>query len=494
MKRVTKAAGALGLMGCAVMASAWAAADDASWYGGLSVGQANSNLDDARTTRSVLGVAATSTASNKRDTGYKLFGGRKFNRNWALEAGYFELGRFGFTSAIVLPAGSLSGNTRVKGLNLDAVGTLPITAQFSGFGRIGLIYAETRDSFSGTGAVVVPNPNPSKRETNYKFGFGVQYDFTESLGVRAEAERYRVNDAVGNRGDVNLYSLGLVYHFDTPKTQLASAPELVPATEIVPTSLVVPPALVVVPVAARTQRYCSILDIQFEIDQGEIQREEKEKLAVVGTFMTKYADTTAVIEGHSDDVGTDEYNMELSRQRAASVVSYLEDALHIAPSRLSAVGYGKSRPVADNATQEGKRMNRRIDAVIACATDIEGLKVKPARLTMAMEMEFERNKAEVRPQYHDELMKVADLLKADPSVTATVEGHTSNLQGSPAQIMEMSQHRAENVVTYLVDNFGIARSRLTAEGFGKSRRFAYNTSAEGRQENRRVNIIFNYSK
>jgi OOP family OmpA-OmpF porin len=49
-------------------------------------------------------------------------------------------------------------------------------------------------------------------------------------------------------------------------------------------------------------------------------------------------------------------------------------------------------------------------------------------------------------------------------------------------------------VSYLVDNFGIARSRLSAEGFGQTRRFAYNTSLEGQQENRRVNIIINYPR
>ena len=60
--------------------------------------------------------------------------------------------------------------------------------------------------------------------------------------------------------------------------------------------------------------------------------------------------------------------------------------------------------------------------------------------------------------------------------------------------MEISQHRAQNVVDYLVDNLGIARSRLSIEGFGRTRRFAYNTSLEGQQENRRVNVIINYPK
>ena len=57
------------------------------------------------------------------------------------------------------------------------------------------------------------------------------------------------------------------------------------------------------PVATRTEEYCSILDIQFEIDQDDIQREEKERLSVLGTFMDKYPDSTALIEGHTDNVG-----------------------------------------------------------------------------------------------------------------------------------------------------------------------------------------------
>jgi OOP family OmpA-OmpF porin len=73
-----------------------------------------------------------------------------------------------------------------------------------------------------------------------------------------------------------------------------------------------------------------------------------------------------------------------------------------------------------------------------------------------------------------------------------VEGHTANQQATAAQSMQISQRRAESVVNYLVDNFGVARSRLSAVGFGRTRRFAYNTSAEGQQENRRVNIIFDY--
>ena len=58
--------------------------------------------------------------------------------------------------------------------------------------------------------------------------------------------------------------------------------------------------------------------------------------------------------------------------------------------------------------------------------------------------------------------------------------------------MQLSQQRAQNVVDAMVNDFGVQRSRLSAAGFGQTRRFAYNTSAEGQQENRRVNIILDF--
>jgi len=495
--RLTRASGMLSLVALGVIASPFAAAQDSGWYAGFNVGQSRAKIDDVRITSGLLGAGFTTTSitHDDRDTGFKIFGGYQFNRYFAFEGGYFDLGKFGYQAATV-PVGTLNGKIKLKGVNFDAVLNLPMTEKFSVFARVGANYAEAKDTFTGTGAVNVILPDPKKSGTNYKFGGGLQYDFTKSFGMRAEVERYRINDAVGNKGDIDLASVGLLFRFGR-KAPVYTPPPPPPAPEpvaAVPVPLAPEPVLVIVPVPARTEQYCTILDIQFEIDQDEMQREEKEKLAVVGTFLTKYPDTTAVIEGHTDNVGTSDHNMSLSQRRAESVVTYLVDTLHIERSRLSAVGYGDTRPLADNRTEEGKRANRRINAVVACVTDIEGLTVVPARITMAMDLEFDRNSADVRPQYRDEFRKVANFLKANPSVTATVEGHTGNLQGTPALAMEISQRRAQNVVNYLVDNFGISRSRLTAEGFGQNRRFAYNTSAEGRQENRRVNIIINYPK
>ena len=492
--KLSKMSGMLGLVALALIATPCALAQDSGWYLGLNVGKTKAKIDDEKITSSIVGAGFTVPTINDKDngTGFKVFGGYSFNKYFAFEGGYFDLGKVGY-DAITVPAGTLNGEIKVKGFNFDGVLSLPFTEKFSAFGRVGVSRAKASDSFSGTGFVVVANPNPSEQATNIKYGAGLQYDFTKSFGMRAELERYRINDAVGNKGDIDMASLGLLFRFGRKSpaaAQYTPAPEPVaPAPEPY-----VAPAPVVVAVAEPTQKYCTILDLTFEIERGVIERDDLEKLAVVGTFLTKYPGTTAVIEGHTDNIGTEEHNLALSKQRAESVVDYLVDTVHVDRKRLSAVGYGFSRPVGDNATEEGKRENRRINAVVSCVTDTEGLKVAPARITMALEIEFDLLKDDVKPEYRDELRKAANFLKANPSVTATVEGHAGKIKTTEASAMAISKRRAENVVTYLVDNFKIDRSRLSAEGFGKTRRYAYSTTLEGQQENRRVNIVINYPK
>lgn len=478
--------------------------NDSGWYGGFNIGQTSATIDDEKITAGLLagGLGTASITDDDRDTGFKVFGAYQFNENFALEGGYFDLGEFGFLATTV-PPGTLSGTIKATGWNLDAVGILPFTEKFSAFGRLGLNYADVKDSFAGTGAVSVLLPTAKESGASYKIGVGLQYDFTERLGMRAEVERYRLDDAVGNMSDIDLLSLGLVFRFGG-KSEPGAAPVAAPVAASCPKAPVAaacptpPPAVVVVPLAKKTAEYCSILDLTYEINQEEIQNDDKEKLKVLGTFLKKYPDTTAVIEGHADDVGTTRHNLDLSQQRADSVVTYLTDTFKIAPSRLSAVGYGDTRPIADNRTQEGKRANRRIDAVVACATDIEGLTVVPARTTIAMEMEFDPKSAEILPAYRDQLRAVATFMKANPAINASVEGHDSMRGGNakiiPGDALAVSQRRAQAVVDHLANNLGINRSRLSAEGYGQTRRIAYGTTLENQQENRRVNIIFIYKK
>jgi OOP family OmpA-OmpF porin len=448
-----------------------------NWYGGLNIGQTHESINDGAIANHELGGGLTSLTDDDRDNGYKLFAGYQLNDNFALEAGYFDLGQFG-SRAIKGDVGALKTRTKTKGFNIDLVGSLPMTEKLSAFARAGAHYSEAKDRFQGSDDVIVTDRHRRERDVDMKWGGGLQYDFTQKFAMRLEAERYAINDVIGSNGKISMYSLGALYRFGEQN----AAPARVVAEPVTQRS------------AKLTEEYCSMLDIQFEINNDEIQREDLERLAVVGTFLKKYPDTNAVVEGHTDNIGTPEANQKLSRDRAESVMTYLVREQRVASNRISAVGYGDTRPVADNSTEDGKRANRRINTVIACANDIEGLSPAAARVTMGMLIEFDINSATVKPEYHSELAKVAKFLKENKTVTATVEGHTANLQTTPALAQEISLKRAQNVVDYLVTNEGIERSRLTAEGFGKTRRYSYNTSAAGQQDNRRVNVIFTYPK
>ena len=232
---------------------------------------------------------------------------------------------------------------------------------------------------------------------------------------------------------------------------------------------------------------CITLHTEFDVDKADIRPEYRDEIARVGNFMKQYPSTTAVIEGHTDNVGDAGYNKGLSQRRAESVVKYLVDTFGIDRSRLTAVGYGPSRPIADNATEAGKQANRRIEAIIDCAFDVTKV-TPPDRLCMGLNMEFDTGKADIKPQYQDEIAKVGEYMKQYPTTTAVIEGHTDNV-GSYDYNMKLSQQRAANVVDYLVKNFGIEKSRLAAKGYGYTRRIAYNSTPEGRQKNRRINAI-----
>ena len=70
------------------------------------------------------------------------------------------------------------------------------------------------------------------------------------------------------------------------------------------------------------------------------------------------------MEGHTDNVGGEEYNQKLSEKRASNVMDFMVNPGGIAAARLNSQGHGYSKPIADNATKEGRQKNRRVDLVI----------------------------------------------------------------------------------------------------------------------------------
>ncbi|WP_251358389.1 OmpA family protein [Kangiella sp. TOML190] len=102
--------------------------------------------------------------------------------------------------------------------------------------------------------------------------------------------------------------------------------------------------------------------LNFDTNMYAIKPEMVSEIAKVAEFLRQFPNVEAQIQGHTDSVGSSNYNQGLSERRANSVVDYLASNFGIDKARLTGVGYGEERPIADNATAEGRALNRRAEA------------------------------------------------------------------------------------------------------------------------------------
>ncbi|HEY5133078.1 MAG TPA: OmpA family protein [Candidatus Krumholzibacteriaceae bacterium] len=103
--------------------------------------------------------------------------------------------------------------------------------------------------------------------------------------------------------------------------------------------------------------------ILFDVDKATLKDEAKTNIDKLAVILKKYPDTNVLIEGHTDATGTEEHNLELSKERAQSVSNYLAQ-LGVDPARFTATGYGELQPIASNDTQEGRQQNRRVELAV----------------------------------------------------------------------------------------------------------------------------------
>jgi OOP family OmpA-OmpF porin len=109
----------------------------------------------------------------------------------------------------------------------------------------------------------------------------------------------------------------------------------------------------------------------------------------------------------------------------------------------------------------------------------------PEMLCYTIDIEFDTAKWNIKPQYHDELVKLANFMKDYPGLKGVIEGHTDNRAGYQYNI-KLSEKRAKSVRDYIVTKLGIDGARLTTKGYGYTKPIASNKTDEGRQKNRRV--------
>ena len=356
-----------------------------NFYGGLSAGQAESKIDADRINAAIIGtgLVTDSITKDKHDPAYKVFGGYQFNPYFGVEAGYFNLGKFGFDSQTT-PLGTLNGHFKVDGINLDLVGSLPINDQLSVLARMGVINGRSRDTFTSTGAVTLTNPNPEITKRDYKAGLGFAYKFSQSMTLRGEIERYKINDAMGGKANMNLATLSLVFPFGkTPE----KAPQVVervvyqevpravkeepivikeaPVVVYVATPAPAPtPATVAKPAPAPERLKVSFnADVLFGFDHSAISPAGKRALDKFVTEIKGVEFDQITIQGHTDRIGTPTYNEKLSLQRANAVKAYLVSR-NAAPShKISTIGKGSTEPLTEAGSCKGVSTSA---AVIAC--------------------------------------------------------------------------------------------------------------------------------
>lgn len=332
---------------------------DSAWYAGAGLGQGRATIDDERIARSLTanGASLDAFTTDQRDLGYKVFIGKKFNRYFAIEGGYFDLGKFGFqANTSGNGSGVLRGETKFRGVNLDLIGHLPLTERLSALARIGGQYGRSTATFSGNRLNAVTAPNPEKEEKfQAKVGLGLQYQLNDAWAVRGEVERYRLRDPLGNRGEMDLASISLIRAFGRPAARMIPAPAPVAAPqEVQPVAPIVEAAPQ--PVSEKVSFAAEAL---FDFDRALVKPEGKAALDDLMRRLQGMDTEVMIAVGHTDSVGSDAYNQKLSLRRADAVKAYLVSK-GLDQARLYTEGKGETQPIADNATAEGRARNRRV--------------------------------------------------------------------------------------------------------------------------------------
>jgi len=186
------------------------AADD-SWYLGFDAGQAHySGLEGQ-----VAPFGGINHVSDS-DTGYRFTGGYQFNKYWGAEVAYVDFGQGEEDVTVTTPAaGTFSGKKQIHGFVFAGTGTYPFNDSWSGFLRLGGIMGHVQNKATGTGSLVGSAGTQTSTDWKVTWGVGVNWKLTDNWVVRGGWDQYSSlgNQSKTGENDVNLVSVGVVYHF-----------------------------------------------------------------------------------------------------------------------------------------------------------------------------------------------------------------------------------------------------------------------------------------
>ncbi|MDO9515650.1 MAG: OmpA family protein, partial [Syntrophales bacterium] len=211
------------------------------------------------------------------------------------------------------------------------------------------------------------------RSALVNYGVGVKYFLTKNIALRGDVRHVIPFDDTYNN---LLYTAGLSFFFGGEKKAAAAVAAVAPAPAPKPAPVAAPAPkdsdgdgvydnadkCPDTPAGARVDnRGCWILhDVLFDFDKAIIKPEGRPILDEAVVVLDNNPPMRVDIQGHTDSVGSDEWNQGLSERRAAAVLEALVSA-GIEPARLTAKGFGEGMPAATNETTEGRALNRRVE-------------------------------------------------------------------------------------------------------------------------------------
>jgi OOP family OmpA-OmpF porin len=104
--------------------------------------------------------------------------------------------------------------------------------------------------------------------------------------------------------------------------------------------------------------------VLFDFNRAELRPDAQAQLSEAATRVAAYANASVTVEGHTDNVGTDAYNARLSLARATAVRAFLLSRPELRSRTIAVEGFGAGRPVASNATDDGRQQNRRVEILV----------------------------------------------------------------------------------------------------------------------------------
>lgn len=278
-----------------------------------------------------------------------LLGGYQFNDWLAIEGGYNYYGHVN-ADYPALENGSKNApyRAKVQGVELGLKADYALSTDSAIYGKIGGVgwYAETE------GEEISFDVSHDAQGISPSLGLGYQHNLTGNSRLRVEYQWVNnVGEGATGGADIHFVTLGVDFG------DFKQEPVVEEAPVIIPEPVVEPAPKPVVVLGGDINR------IAFEFDSSTLTEVGKSMLSDSLEFLRAYPLSTAKVVGHTDSMGSEDYNDRLSSSRAQSVVSYFVSQ-GIDASRLGSEGKGEREPVASNAHAEGRAQNRRVEIYI----------------------------------------------------------------------------------------------------------------------------------